>query len=115
MQLLEAVEWLHSRSVMHRDMKLCNVLMTQHGHLKLCDFGLARYVSAYEENYTPGVVTLWYRCGPPILILLESRRQVGEAITEAFCRPQWGQVSWLATEQSQVRTEWIMSSESRFS
>lgn len=60
-QLLEAVEWLHSRSVMHRDLKLCNLLMTKNGHVKLCDFGLARYVSAYEENYTPGVVTLWYR------------------------------------------------------
>lgn len=46
---------------MHRDLKLCNLLMTKHGHLKLCDFGLARYVSAYEESYTPGVVTLWYR------------------------------------------------------
>jgi serine/threonine protein kinase len=62
--LLEAVEWLHSRSVMHRDMKLCNILMTRHGRLKLCDFGLARYVSAYDESYTPGVVTLWYRWSP---------------------------------------------------
>ena len=60
-QLLQAVEWLHSRSVMHRDLKLCNLLMTKNGHVKLCDFGLARYVSAYEEYYTPGVVTLWYR------------------------------------------------------
>lgn len=66
-QLLEAVEWLHSRSVMHRDMKLCNILMTRHGRLKLCDFGLARYVSAYDESYTPGVVTLWYRA-PELLM-----------------------------------------------
>ncbi len=63
MQLLEAVEWLHSRSVMHRDLKLCNLLMTKNGRVKLCDFGLARYVSAYDESYTPGVVTLWYRYG----------------------------------------------------
>lgn len=60
-QLLKAVEWLHSRSVMHRDLKLCNLLLTKNGNLKLCDFGLARYFSAYDERYTPGVVTLWYR------------------------------------------------------
>ncbi len=32
------------------------------GELKLCDYGLARYFQPWEESYTPGVVTLWYRC-----------------------------------------------------
>ena len=55
---------------MHRDMKLCNILMTGNGRLKLCDFGLARYVSAYDEKYTPGVVTLWYRRVQSLLALI---------------------------------------------
>jgi serine/threonine protein kinase len=32
------------------------------GCLKLCDYGLARCFQPWEESYTPGVVTLWYRC-----------------------------------------------------
>lgn len=31
------------------------------GELKLCDYGLARYFQPWDEAYTPGVVTLWYR------------------------------------------------------
>ncbi|CAG9464648.1 unnamed protein product [Pedinophyceae sp. YPF-701] len=66
-QLLHAVEFLHDRWTVHRDIKLSNLLMTNQGVLKLCDFGLARYFRAYKEPYTPGVVTLWYRA-PEILL-----------------------------------------------
>lgn len=41
-QLLAAVAHLHSRWVLHRDLKLSNLLYSDGGHLKLCDFGLAR-------------------------------------------------------------------------
>lgn len=41
-QLLEAVAFLHDHWVVHRDIKLSNLLYTHTGHLKLCDFGLAR-------------------------------------------------------------------------
>lgn len=67
LQLLEAVDHLHSHWVMSRDLKLPNLLLTHDGHLKICDFGLARYFHAHEEAYTPRVVTLWYRA-PEILL-----------------------------------------------
>ncbi len=44
-QLLEAVAFLHEHWIVHRDIKLSNLLYTHTGHLKLCDFGLARWAS----------------------------------------------------------------------
>lgn len=41
-QLLSAVAYLHSQWILHRDLKLSNLLYSNTGHLKLCDFGLAR-------------------------------------------------------------------------
>ncbi|KXZ49266.1 hypothetical protein GPECTOR_22g859 [Gonium pectorale] len=66
-QLLEAVAFLHDRWVVHRDIKLSNLLYTHTGHLKLCDFGLARYFAPFVTPMTPNVVTLWYRA-PEVLL-----------------------------------------------
>ena len=62
-QLLQGVAYLHSRWVFHRDLKPSNLLLGQRGLLKVCDFGLARHIRAVPDfAYTPGVVSLWYRC-----------------------------------------------------
>lgn len=37
---------LHESWVLHRDLKTSNILYTNRGELKLCDFGLARQVGA---------------------------------------------------------------------
>lgn len=66
-QLFRAVEYLHDRWVVHRDLKMSNLLYDARGRVKLCDFGLARLYGRPEAPMTPKVVTLWYR--PPELLL----------------------------------------------
>lgn len=40
-QLVEAVEYFHSRSIVHRDLKLQNILLQNHSSIKIIDFGFA--------------------------------------------------------------------------
>lgn len=67
MQVLRGLEYLHSKSIVHRDLKVSNLLMKNNGIVKIADFGLARYSSDVVKPSTPQVVTLWYRA-PEILL-----------------------------------------------
>ncbi|KAL6055229.1 Cell division protein kinase 1 [Balamuthia mandrillaris] len=66
-QMLKGIAYCHSRRVLHRDLKLANLLIDRQGALKLADFGLARAFGIPVRTYTHEVVTLWYRA-PEILL-----------------------------------------------
>ena len=65
-QLLDGVEYLHHEYIVHRDLKVSNLLLTDKGCLKIADFGLGRSSGFPPRPLTPTVVSLWYR-GPELL------------------------------------------------
>ncbi|ETW57450.1 CMGC/CDK protein kinase [Plasmodium falciparum Palo Alto/Uganda] len=67
-QLLSGINYLHRNWVMHRDLKPTNLLYSNKGILKICDFGMARkFGHVTNHNFTKNVVTLWYRA-PELLL-----------------------------------------------
>lgn len=62
-QLIKGLFYCHKQRVLHRDLKLSNLLVNNKGELKIADFGLARIADLVNEKaiLTNKVITLWYR------------------------------------------------------
>lgn len=71
-QIADGIKFLHSKNIVHRDIKTSNILLDINLNIKIADFGMSTFLS---KSMTPNVVTLWYRA-PEILFNLNYSYEV---------------------------------------
>lgn len=58
LQIIEGVDYLHKKGILHRDLKCSNILFDKDNNVKICDFGLSTYTeSSIDIVETPAYVS----------------------------------------------------------
>ncbi len=76
-QLCDALEYAHSRGVVHRDVKPANILISREGELKVADFGLAK-LSGVPGESMPALTVTNVSMGTPDYAAPESWESAGD-------------------------------------
>jgi serine/threonine protein kinase len=68
-QIIESLAYIHKKNILHRDIKLDNILLDSEGQVKICDFGVGKIVKKGEK--------MTEQCGTPAYIAPEILRDQG--------------------------------------
>lgn len=63
-QIIVGLQYIHSKAVLHRDIKLDNILLTSQGTVKICDFGVSKLIEKPQDR-------MFEQCGTPAYIAPE--------------------------------------------
>lgn len=77
-QILEGLSYLHSRNIIHRDIKGANILVDNRGAVKISDFGVSKKANFNGMNAAPGTRTSLQ--GSVFWMAPEVVRQSGQSI-----------------------------------
>ncbi|KAH8693596.1 hypothetical protein BGW36DRAFT_300537 [Talaromyces proteolyticus] len=75
-QLVGAVAYVHSKSCVHRDLKLENILLDKNGNVKLCDFGFTREYVGKSSHLQTFCGTICYSAPE----MLKGEKYAGEKV-----------------------------------
>ncbi|XP_075699664.1 protein kinase C delta type-like [Rhinoderma darwinii] len=86
-EIVCGIQFLHSKGIIHRDLKADNILLTTQGHIKITDFGLAiRFTREEDFHGSPALETItgepyfaaedWFALGLIITGLVTSLRPI---------------------------------------
>ena len=86
-QITQGIKYMHNNGVVHRDIKLENILIDLNNNVKICDFGIGKAVTPYKTAKT--IHILHDQCGTPMYIAPEILLCTKEHGYNAFPVDMW--------------------------